>query len=126
VIGEQFPDRFLSPVPGGDAEAWAWARQQARRLPPVILACLDPFTLRDRLLIYEGDYRRHPERGALANLLLLRAVLDQAVAWQTQRAVLLAGPERGSERGQGVRSGDRPATPLPRSAPAGDGVPVAL
>jgi hypothetical protein len=81
VIGQHFPDQFLPPAPGGDREAWAWARQEARRLPRAILACLDPFTLRDRIAGYECDYRRHPERGALANLLLLRAVLDQTVTW---------------------------------------------
>ena len=91
----RFPDRFLPPVPGGDPEAWAWAREEAHRLPPAVLACLDPFTLRDRIACYEADYRRHPERGALANVLLLRAVLDRAVAWQAQRTALRADLERG-------------------------------
>jgi hypothetical protein len=101
VNDPRFPDRFLPPVPGSDPEAWAWARQEAHRLPAAILACLDPFTLRDRVLAYEGDYRRHPERGALANLLLLRAALDQAVAWQADLLPARVAPQPGPERGQG-------------------------
>jgi hypothetical protein len=102
VNDQRFPDQFLAPVPGSDPEAWAWARQEAHRLPAAVLACLDPFTLRDRLLVYEGDHRRHPERGALANLLLLRALLDRAVAWHTGLLPTRpAAPERGLQRGQG-------------------------
>jgi hypothetical protein len=100
VNDPRFPDRFLPPTPGGDPEAWAWARQEARRLPAAILACLDPFTLRDRIAGYEGDYRRHPERGALANLLLLRAALDQAVAWHTRLIPTRPAAEPGPGRGQ--------------------------
>ena len=95
----RFPDRFLPPRPGSDLTAWA--REEADRLPLAVLACLDPFALRDRIAWYEGDQQRHPDEGAAAAGLLLRAVLDRAVAWQTQRTVLLADPERGSERGQG-------------------------
>ena len=101
MIGEHFGDQFLSPVPGADLEAWAWARQEAHRLPMAILACLDPFTVRDRIASYEADYRRHPERGALANVLLLRAVLDRAVAWQADRLPSRSVPERGQEGGGG-------------------------
>jgi hypothetical protein len=101
VIGEHFGDQFLPLVPGGDLEAWAWAREEARRLPTAIMACLDPFTVRDRIACYEGDHRRHPERGALANLLLLRAVLDQSVAWHTSLIPTRPAAEHGPERGQG-------------------------
>ena len=100
MIGEHFGDQFLPPVPDADLEAWAWAREEAHRLPTAILACLDPFTVRDRIACYEGDYRHHPERGALANLLLLRAVLDQAVAWHTSLIPARSAVERGPERGQ--------------------------
>ena len=95
MIGEHFPDQFLPPVPCGDREAWAWAREEAHRLPPVVLAALDPFTLRDRIVGYERAYQCHPERGALANLLVLRAVLDRAVAWQADRLPTRPSPQRG-------------------------------
>ena len=95
----RFPDRFLPPRPSSDLTAWAG--QEAARLPLAVVACLDPFALRDRIAWYEGDQQRHPDEGAAAAGLLLRAALDRAVAWQTQRTVLLADPERGSERGQG-------------------------
>jgi hypothetical protein len=101
VNDPRFPDRFLPPAPGSDPEAWAWARQEAHRLPAAILACLDPFTVRDRIACYEGDYRRHPERGTLANLLLLRAALDQAVAWQADLLPTRPAAERNPECGQG-------------------------
>jgi hypothetical protein len=97
VIPERFPEQFLPPAPAGDPEAWQWACREAQQVPTVILAALDPFTLRDRIACYERDYGQHPHRGALANVLLLRAVLDRAVTWQTDRL-----PTRpGSERGQG-------------------------
>ena len=80
-------------------EAWAWAREEAHRLPPVILAALDPFTLRDRIVAYERTYQLQPERGALANVLLLRAVLDRAVTWQADRLPCRPVPERGQEGG---------------------------
>jgi hypothetical protein len=87
----RFPDQFLPPVPASDREAWAWAQQEARRLPVAVLACLDPFTLRDRLAVYRQD----PEGGALASVLLLRAVLDRVVAWQADRVPTRPEPERG-------------------------------
>ena len=89
----RFPDAFLPPVPASDLVAWA--RGEAARLPLAVLACLDPFTLRDRIAWYEGDQQRHPDEGTAAAGLLLRAVLDRAVAWQTQRTALRACPERG-------------------------------
>jgi hypothetical protein len=95
----RFPDSFLPPRPGSHLAAWA--REEAARLPLAVVACLDPFALRDRIAWYEGDHQRHPDEGAAAAGLLLRAVLDRAVAWQTQRTVLLADPERRPERGQG-------------------------
>ncbi len=95
----RFPDAFLPARPTSDLVAWA--RQEAARLPAAVLACLDPFALRDRIAWYQGDQQRHPDEGAAAAGLLLRAVLDRAVAWQTQRTVLLADPQRGPERGQG-------------------------
>ena len=81
----RFPDQFLPTPARGDPEAWAWARNEARRLPPVVLACLDPFTLRDRIAGYEHDHQRHPEPGTQANVLLLRAVLDRVADWQADR-----------------------------------------
>jgi hypothetical protein len=96
-----FPDSFLSPEPCGDREAWAWAREEAHRLPPVVLAALDPFVLRDRIVAYERTYQQQPERGALANVLLLRAVLDRTVTWQADRLPTRPTPERGPERGRG-------------------------
>ena len=95
----RFPDRFLPPRPGSDLAAWA--HEEAARLPLAVLACLDPFALRDRIAWYEADQQRHLDEGAAAAGLLLRALLDRAVAWQTQRTVLLADPQRGTERGQG-------------------------
>ena len=96
----RFPDQFLPARAGGDPEAWAWARTEASRLPPVVVAALDPFTLRDRIACYEHDYQRHPERGAWANVLLLRAVLDRAVAWQADRLPTRPLPERGQGGGE--------------------------
>jgi hypothetical protein len=95
VTGEQFPDRFLPPVPGRDREAWAWAREEAHRLPPVVLAALDPFTLRDRIVAYERTYQQQSERGALANALVLRAVLDRTLIWQADRLPTRPSPQRG-------------------------------
>jgi hypothetical protein len=77
----RFPDQFLPTPACGDPAAWAWAWGEARRLPLVVLACLDPFTLRDRIVDYEASY----DPGAQANALVLRAVLDRAVAWQADR-----------------------------------------
>jgi hypothetical protein len=94
----RFPNSFL---PRSDSDLTAWAREEAARLPLAVLACLDPFTMRDLIAWYEGDQQRHPDEGRAAAGLLLRAVLDRAVAWQTQRTVRLADPERGPERGQG-------------------------
>jgi hypothetical protein len=94
----RFPNSFL---PRSGSDLTAWARGEADRLPLAVVACLDPFALRDRVAWYEGNQRRHPDEGAAAAGLLLRAVLDRAVAWQAQRTVLLADPERGPERGQG-------------------------
>jgi hypothetical protein len=99
VIGERFGDQFLPPVPGNDWEAWAWAREEAHRLPPVVLAALDPFTLRDRIACYERAYQQQPERGALANVLLLRAVLDRAITWQADRIPTRPSPQRGQGGG---------------------------
>jgi hypothetical protein len=99
VNDPRFPNRFLPLVPGGDPEAWAWAREEAHRLPLAVLACLDPFALRDRIAGYEADYRRCTERGALANV-LLRAVLDRAVAWQADRLPGRPAPQRGQGGGQ--------------------------
>jgi hypothetical protein len=96
-----FPDQFLPTRAGRDPEAWQWARDEARRLPPVVLAALDPFTLRDRIACYEHEYERHPERGVLANVLVLRAVLDRAVAWQADHLPTRPDPERGHKRSQG-------------------------
>jgi hypothetical protein len=98
---QRFPDQFLPPAPGADLEAWAWARQEAHRLPPVVLAALDPFTLRDRIACYERTYQQYPERGAMANVLLLRAVLDRAVTWQADRLPTRPTPERGPDHGRG-------------------------
>ena len=89
----RFPDRFLPPRLGSDLVAWA--REEAARLPLAVLACLDPFALRDRIAWYEADQQRHPDEGTVAAGVLLLAVLDRAVAWQTQRTVLRADPERG-------------------------------
>jgi len=99
VNDPRFPDRFLPPRLGSDLVAWA--REEAARLPLAVLACLDPFALRDRIAWYEADQQRHPDEGTAAAGLLLRAVLDRAVAWQAQRTAVLAGPERG--RGGGER-----------------------
>jgi hypothetical protein len=99
VNDPRFLDRFLPPVPGSDPEARAWARAEADRLPAAILACLDSFTVRDRIAGYEGDYRRHPERGALANLLLLPAALDQTIAWRSDLLPTRPAPQRDQEGG---------------------------
>jgi hypothetical protein len=99
VNDPRFPDSFLPPRPGSDLVAWA--RGEAARLPLPVLACLDPFTVRDRIARYEGDQQQHSDEGATAAGLLLRAVLDRAVAWQAQRTVPLADPERGPERAKG-------------------------
>jgi hypothetical protein len=98
VNDPRFPDRFLPPVPG--SELAAWARQEANRLPLPVVACLDPFALRDRIAWFEHDQQRDPDEGLAAAALLLRAVLDRAVAWQTARTALRADPQRGPERGQ--------------------------
>ena len=94
----RFGDRFLPPGPDGDLAAWA--RAEADRLPLPVVACLDPFALRDALARFEHDQQRDPDEGLAAAALLLRAVLDRAVAWQTARTTLRADPQRGPERGQ--------------------------
>jgi hypothetical protein len=99
VNDPRFPDRFLPSRPGSDVAAWA--RGEAARLPLAVVACLDPFALRDRIAFYEADHQRHPDEGGAAAGLLLRAVLDRAVAWQAQRTAVLADPECG--RGGGER-----------------------
>jgi hypothetical protein len=98
VNDPRFPDRFLPSRT--DSGLAAWARQEAGRLPLAVVACLDPFALRDRIAWYEGDQQRHPDEGAAAAGLLLRAVLDRAVAWQAQRTALRASPERSQGGGE--------------------------
>jgi hypothetical protein len=98
VNDPRFPDRFLPPRPGSDLTAWAG--QEAARLPLAVVACLDPFALRDRIAWYEGDQQRHPDEGAAAAGRLLRAVLDRTVAWQVDHAV---PTHPTSERGGGGR-----------------------
>jgi hypothetical protein len=99
VNDPRFPDAFLPAVLGSDLVAWAGG--EAARLPLAVVACLDPFALRDRVAWYEGDQQRDPDEGTTAaGLLLLLAVLDRAVAWQAQRTVRLADPERGQGGGE--------------------------
>jgi hypothetical protein len=98
VNDPRFPDRFLPTGP--DSGLAAWAREEANRLPLPVVACLDPFALRDRLAWFEHDQQRDPDEGVAAAALLLRAVLDRAVAWQAARTALHAAAERGPERGQ--------------------------
>jgi hypothetical protein len=92
VNDPRFPDAFLPAVPGSDLVAWA--RAEADRLPLPVVACLDPFALRDALVRFEHDQQRDPDED-LAAALLLRAALDRAVAWQVARTVVHADLERG-------------------------------
>jgi hypothetical protein len=98
VNDPRYPDAFLPPVPGSDLVAWA--RQEANHLPLAVVACLDPFTLRDRIAFYEADQQRHPDEGTVAAGLLLLAVLDRAVAWQADRVPTRPEPERGLGGGE--------------------------
>jgi hypothetical protein len=87
----RFPDSFLPAVPGSDLVAWA--RGEADRLPLPVVACLDPFALRDALVRFERDQQHDPDEGLAAAALLLRATLDRTVAWQTTRTAVHAAPE---------------------------------
>jgi hypothetical protein len=98
VNDPRFLDSFLPPRPGSDLAAWA--SEEANRLPLPVVACLDPFALRDSLVRFEHDQQRDPDEGLAAAALLLRAVLDRTVAWQADRLPARPAPQRGQGGGQ--------------------------